>query len=142
MTLPSVASLALPRPKLPKAVPGLAASPPRRHPKGGLVLYPPPLRWEPVYTRVCMRVTLHPRHAPPGARQGPRRLGCASSPPLELGPEARRERAGSRPAPSACGAARSRPCQLGNNKKKPIGQSATPEPALASACGPRRDRTG
>ena len=33
----------------------------------------------------CMRVAPHPRHAPPGARQGPRRLGCASSPPLELG---------------------------------------------------------
>ena len=30
-------------------------------------------------------VMLHPCHAPPGARQGPRRLGCASSPPLELG---------------------------------------------------------
>ena len=86
MALPSVASLALPRPELPKAVltrpRRLAASPP---PEGWLVLYPPPLRWEPVYTRVCMRVTLHPRHAPPGARQGPRRLGCASSPPLELG---------------------------------------------------------
>ena len=33
----------------------------------------------------CMRVAPHPRHAPPGARQGPRRLGCASSPPPELG---------------------------------------------------------
>ena len=33
----------------------------------------------------CMRVAPHPRHTPPGTRQGPRRLGCASSPPLELG---------------------------------------------------------
>ena len=40
----------------------------------------------------CMRFASHPRHAPPGAPQGPRRLGCASSPPLELG--RRRSRAG------------------------------------------------
>ena len=64
MTLPSVASLAVPRPKLPKAVltrpRRLAASPP---PEGWLVLYPPPLRWESVYACVTFSVTLHPRHA-------------------------------------------------------------------------------
>ena len=46
MTLPSVASLALPHPELPKAVLArprrLAASPP---PEEWLGLYPPPLRW-------------------------------------------------------------------------------------------------
>ena len=64
MALPSVASLALPRPKLPKAVltPSrrLVASPP---PEGWLVRYPPPLRWGSVYARVCFCVMLHPRHA-------------------------------------------------------------------------------
>ena len=50
MALPSVASLALPRPKLPKAVltraRRLTASPP---PEGWLVLYVAPLRSKPVY---------------------------------------------------------------------------------------------
>ena len=60
----------------------LAAAPP---PEGWLVLYPAPLRCISFYTRECIRVTLHSCHAPSGARQGPRRLGCASSPPLRLG---------------------------------------------------------
>ena len=64
MTLPSVASLALPRPELPKAVFArprrLAASPP---PEGWLVLYPSPLRWFPIYASVTHCVMLHPRHA-------------------------------------------------------------------------------
>ena len=65
MALPSVASLALPRPELPKAVltrpRRLAASSP---PEGWLVLYPAPLRSEPVYTSDSIHcVMLHPRHA-------------------------------------------------------------------------------
>ena len=66
MALPSVASLALPRPELPKAVltraRRLAASPP---PEGWLVLYPAPLRSKPVYASVSRNcvILLHPRHA-------------------------------------------------------------------------------
>ena len=64
MALPSVASLALPRPELPKAVltraRRLAASPP---PEGWLVLYPAPLRSKPVYASDTFSVMLHPRHA-------------------------------------------------------------------------------
>ena len=66
MTLPSVASLAFnTSPEVAEGSPHrlcrLAASPP---PEGWLVLYvyPPPLRWEPVYASDTFSVTLHPRH--------------------------------------------------------------------------------
>ena len=58
MTLPSVASLALPRPKLPKAVPGLAASPP---PEGWLVLYHNPY-CAAMSLAPCVRASVHSRY--------------------------------------------------------------------------------
>ena len=82
MALPSVASLALPRPELPKAVLArprrLTAAPP---PEGWLVLYPAPLRSKPVYAcDLCHAAAPTPRSAgrPPGPSPPRLRLLTAS----------------------------------------------------------------
>ena len=122
--------------------PGLAASPLHRHPKGGSysILH---LCVGNQSTRPICVTLLHPRHAPPGARQGPGRLGCASSPPLELGRRpSRAGRLASGAVRARCGPLSSVPAQHGVRPSgcthaTPTSRPSGPWPLLAEPyyCG-------